>query len=436
MAETVKTMPKAKITGLKDGVTLANDIVSADQKVSKGLSGETFTSDNFASLGAIITQDNDLMNSFYHTLIDKVGLTWVASNEFYNKLKFLKKDYLQTGSIVEEIAYDAIEAMPYNPELDWQKALKNFPFVTAELFHRLNRADVYPVTINQMKLKQAFFTPQSFRDFVVRELENLTSSNEMDEFEYCVQTVNHLASNVAYPIAIGSTLATVDEYKHLLAAINTYAEILTMPSRSFNKLGFKRTSNIERLVLVTTPEVLANLNVNVNAPAYNLDYVKIIASRTITVPEMPENCVAMLVDERAFQIYDIVYATDYNHNGITRADNYFLHVQQIFSTSPAFNCIKFETVQAVETPVLGEFTPVTDTTELTKGQTYQVSCAVTSGYSKVTYTVEDSTDENTQITTYGLLYVGQNEKATTIKVTATAIENVTKQATYKIKGNS
>lgn len=436
MAENVKTMPKVKLTGLKDGVSLANDIANASPVVTQALNGQKFTNDNFSSLGALITQDNDLMNSFYHTLIDKVGLTWVASNEFYNKLKFLKKDYLQTGSIVEEIAYDAIESMPYNPEVDWQKALKNFPFVTAELFHRLNRADVYPVTINQMKLKQAFFTPQSFRDFIVRELENLTSSNEMDEFEYCVQTCNHLATNVAYPIAIGGTLATVDEYRNLLATINTYAEILTMPSRAYNKLGFKRASNIERLVLVTTPEVLAQINVNVNAPAYNLEYVKILASRTITVPEMPTNCVAMLVDERAFQIYDVVYATDYNHNGITRADNYFLHVQQIFSTSPAFNCIKFETVEAVDTPVLGDFKPVTDTTELVKGQTYQVSCDVTSGFSKVTYTVEDNTDENTQITTYGLLYVGQNEKASEIKVNATAIDNVTKQATYKIKGNS
>ena len=198
MAGTVKTMPKAKITGLKDGVTLANDIAKADPVVTQALNGQLFTNDNFSSLGALITQDDNLMNSFYHTLIDKVGLTWVASNEFYNKLKFLKKDYLQTGSIVEEIAYDAIEAMPYNPEVDWQKALKNFPFVTAELFHRLNRADVYPVTINQMKLKQAFFTPQSFRDFVVRELENLTSSNEMDEFEYCVQTSNCYWWNSSY----------------------------------------------------------------------------------------------------------------------------------------------------------------------------------------------------------------------------------------------
>ena len=435
MSETLKTMPKTKIKGLKDGVTLANDIANADPVVTQALDGQSFNADNFSSLGALITQDDKVMNSFYHTLLDKVGLTWVAGNEFYNKLKFLKKDYLQTGSIVEEIAYDAIEAMPYNPEVDWQKALKNFPFVTAELFHKLNRADVYPVTINQMKLKQAFFTPQSFRDFVVRELENLTSSNEMDEFEYCVQTVNALASNVAFPIAIGSSLATADEYKHLLATINTYAEVLTMPSRTFNKLGFKRTSNIERLILVTTPEVLANLNVNVNAPAYNLEYVKILASRTITVPEMPENCVAMLVDERAFQIYDVAYATDYNHNGMTRGDNYFLHVQQIFSTSPAFNCIKFETVQAVDTPVLGDFN-MADDTELTKGQTYQVSCAVTSGYSKVTYTLEDTTDENTQITTYGLLYIGQNEKAVSIKVNATAIDGVTKKATYKIKGNS
>lgn len=121
MSGTVKTMPKAKITGLKDGVALANDIAKADPVVTQALDGQLFTNDNFSSLGALITQDDNLMNSFYHTLIDKVGLTWVASNEFYNKLKFLKKDYLQTGSIVEEIAYDAIEAMPYNPEVDWQK---------------------------------------------------------------------------------------------------------------------------------------------------------------------------------------------------------------------------------------------------------------------------------------------------------------------------
>lgn len=436
MARELTVMPKGTGT-LKSGSEIMNELVGSNPKLKAVYdTDKPFNANNFSSQAEFILNDADLRTELYYTLIDKIGLTYFAMNVFYNDLKFLKKDYLRNGDIVEEIAMDVIEPMPYNPEVDWQKALKNFPSVYATMFHRNRRQEVYPVTINQTLLRRAFYSEQVFRDFIIEQLNNLVMSNEVDEFTCMVDLINFVAQNNAYPVSVGTQLTTKEDYEDLVISINTWAKNISFPTRNYNMLGFMRNTPQSRLVLVATPPVVAAMNVYVNAPAYNLDYVRLLSSRTIEVPELPNGVVALLVDERVLQIYDIVYATDYNHNGLTRGDNYFLHVQQIYSSSLSFNAVALK-LGDITAPVLGDFNPVTGST-LTKGQTYDIKVGVTltDAYKQVTYTVTGNTDENTQITPYGLLYIGQNEKAEQITVVATATQNVTKTATYTIKGNT
>lgn len=416
------------------GADVMNFLCQGNDVLAAGINGQVFTKDNFVELSNIIFNDQNLRTQLAFELYDKIGLTYVASNAYRNQLKMLKKDVLNNGAIVEEIAMDKIEPMPYNPEVNWQLALKNFMPTYGEIFHRLNRAQVYPLSNIIPILQRASTSEATFLQVLNEQLELLSSSNEIDEFEYFLELIHYIAENRAYPVQTDA-LSDDGSYKDLVALINTHANNLTFASRDYNMFNFKRATPLERMVFITTSEVSAHMNVYVNAPAYNLEFVKILTERTIIVPSLPENCVGLLMDDRLAQIYDVLYATDSNHNGLTMSDNQFLHVQQIISSSMQFNAIAFYTTVTNPTEIT-QVTPV-DNTTLTKGQTYPIQATVNQGYTNVKFELQGNTDENTQITPFGLLYVGQNEQAGAINVIIkSALGNQTKTMTYYIKGNT
>lgn len=433
MARNLASMPTGAYHP-STGADVMNYLCQGNDALATGINGQVFTKDNFVELSNIIFNDQNLRTQLAFELYDKIGLTYVASNAYRNQLKMLKKDVLNNGAIVEEIAMDKIEPMPYNPEVNWQLTLKNYLPTYAEIFHKLNRAQVYPLSNIIPILKRATTSEATFLQVLNEQLELLSSSNEIDEFEAFLQLIFYIATDRAYPIEV-NTLNDDASYKDFVALVNTYANNLTFASRDYNMLNFKRATPLERMIFITTSEVSAHMNVYVNAPAYNLEFVKILTERTIIVPSLPENCVGLLMDDRLAQIYDVLYATDSNHNGLTMSDNQFLHVQQIISSSLQFNAIAFYTSVTNPTQIT-TVTPV-DNTTLTKGQTYPIQATVNQGYTNVKYKLEGNTDENTQITPFGLLYIGQNEQTSAINViVTTALGNQTKTMTYYIKGNT
>lgn len=433
MARTLASMPRGAYSP-STGADVMNYLCQDNKILQAGINGQVFTTENFVELSNIIFKDNNLSTQLAFEFYDKIGLTYVAGSEFYNPLKPFKKDLLNNGAIVEEIAIDKIEPMPYNPEVNWQLAFKNFLPTYGEIFHDLNRAQVYPLTNIIPILKRAATSESTFLEVMNQQLALMAESNEIDEFEYFLDLVKYVATNRSYPIVTDAP-STKEDYEDFVALINTYANNLTFASRDYNMFNFKRATPLNRMVLITTSEIAANLNAKVNAPAYNLEFVKILTERTFIVPSLPDNCLALLADDRIFQIYDVLYATDSNHNGITMADNQFLHVQQIISASLQFNAIAFFAVANDPTSITS-VTPE-NATYLRKGQRYPIQVKLDKGYQNVKFELSGNTDKNTQITPYGLLYIGQNEAASAISINVkSAIGNQTKLLTYYITGNA
>lgn len=437
MATTLTALPQGLYNPMSRGSDIMNLLVQDNSILASALGDEPFTTENFVQKASIIINNENLVNQVYYELIDKIGLTYVATSSFYNKLNFLKKDALNNGDIVEEIQIDAIEPITYNPEINWQMAFKQYLPQMKTAFHKLNRAQVYPLTRNTIALKRAMRTEGAFANFIGEYMTNPTKSNQMDEFAYFGRAIYEIAENNAFPVEVGipATTATYDEF---LAIINTYAMNLGMPSRDYNMLGFKRTSDPQDLMFVTTPEILAHIQKLVKAKDYNLEFSAILADRTVTVSSdmLPENCLGLLCDTRCAQIYDVLYATDSNHNGLTMEDNIFLHVQQIISVSGGWNSVAFYTVVSEPTQVV--FTTTAQT--VAKGSTLLVEATSqdatsTIGYQHITYSISGQTDENTKITTFGLLYIGQNEQASTITVTATNYLGASATLSITVKGN-
>lgn len=433
MSRTLQSMNgNLKLNPNVNGVDILNSAVQSNNALSMALNGQQFTDDNFVELSQIIINDNDLSTQLYYELYDKIGLTYIATMSFNNRLKILKKDVLNVGSIVEEIAVDLTEPIPYNPEINWKYELKNFLPVYKEIFHKVNRAEVYPLTFNRTLFKRAMRTPQTFVDFLTQQYEILYTSNEADEFEKFLDDVKFVATNRSFPVNVGN-ISTKDDYLHLVALINTYANNLTFPSREYNLLNFKRVTPLERIVFITTSQIASELNTMVNQGAFNFEFVKILAERTIIVPSLPDDCLALICDDRVFQIYDVEYFTDTTHVGINASDNSFLHVQQIISASTQFNAVAFYTNKQTN-PTIISVDPQ-DKSVLTKGKVYNIIPTLTPGYKQVKFELMGNTDENTQITVFGMLYIGQREKAQVINVKLTAFGGATQTMTYYISGN-
>lgn len=432
MANELNQIPSSNVMDGMTGEQLVSDVIQGSSTLANQPLLQNVTRANFSSIGELIVSNNDWRNAFIYTLWDKIGLYWIAMNEFNNPLKFLKKDYLRAGAVVDELQMDLIEPMPYNPEVDWNKALANYVPTYLEMFHKINRRDVFPLTNINMMLRQAFSTPQTFMEMVNKQLSLLAQSNEASEFEEFVSLIQYVNENIAYKVQIAG-FTDKDSIEDSVATIRQWAIDLQYPSRDYNVAGFKRSAPYSELVLIAKSDALSQMDVKSLAAAFNMSKADFIAERIVTIPSFIDmgDCEVLLGDRRVFQIYDVEYATDSNHNGLTRADNYFLHVQQILSSSICCPVIGFK-AETVTATVLGDFTPATGSS-LKKGSTQLIKCAVTSGDNKqLHYSVTGNAVPETAITTYGLLHVGQLETAGSITVTCTAPGGVTKQATYTI----
>ena len=100
------------------------------------------TQDNLKDIGKALFSYEPAMNQFLNELINRIGMVFVHDKLYNNKLKFLKRGYLEYGDSIEEIFVDLAKAIHYVPapatgnECDVYKQYK--PEIVSA-FHRVNR---------------------------------------------------------------------------------------------------------------------------------------------------------------------------------------------------------------------------------------------------------------------------------------------------------
>ena len=223
--------------------------------------------------------------------------------------------------------------------------------------------------------------------------------------------------------------------KEFLAAARAYAGKLTFPNTIYNASAIDDVPVFVKpteLVLLITPDVQANIDVETLASVFQLDKAK-ISYRTVLVDEFPvPDCVAILTTEDFFQCRDTIYQNTSMYNPKTLATNYFLHHQGIYSVSPFVPAIMFTTGTATDvtvvkqkvtgiTATLGNATPAAgSTTPITVKLTGTLEPATIEGVTvapnaatfdvsvmRGTTAVKSST---TRVDEYGILHVAKNLK--------------------------
>lgn len=394
------------------------------------------TKDNLKEVGKALLEYKPAMNEFLNELVNKIGMTYVRRKMYRNKLAFLKRGMLEYGDTIEEIFVDIAKAKHYTPvPADdnlcdvWEV---NKPKIVSA-FHKVNREDMYTVTINEAMLKRAFSGYANFDSFIAGIFDSIYKADEYDEyvlFKHLIgETVkNSYLVNVTLPV----DRATSEEFSVKMRANGLALEYL---SRDYNQLGVATNTPLSEQILILKSSVVPVIDVLQLANNFNLNLGQPISGRIIVIDDFGINnddIIGCIIDKDFSMIWDTVYRTESIYNPRHMYWNYFLHHHQLIASSPFANCIGFTTGS-----VVGEVTGVKilpETQIIPKGYSNSIQTIVdTNGGqvdTSVSYEIATPTSENTKVEN-GVVYVGSDETVSELTITATTTSG-SKTATAKI----
>ncbi len=398
-------------------------------------------------------------NEFLNALINRIGLVLIRDQNWNNPLAKFKRGMLEWGDTIEEIQTGLTQAYVYNHDREYleRDIFGTYRPEAQSSFHKINRENYYPITVNEMALRRAFVNPNGLSQLVGNVIASASTSDQWDEFllmarmfaEY-EKNDGFFKVNVPNIQAQGSTQADTN---FALRRMREFAGNLQFLSRNYNAAGMPVAANIDDLELFITPEANAAIDVESLAGAFNVNRSD-IPMRTTIIPRehfgIP-GAQAVLTTRDFFVVADTFFETRQAENPVAIQTNYFLHHHQVVSTSRFVPAVLFTTepgdsitivdydVTGVDDLVVQDRNEAT-VTGVTRGEYYQITGeAVTDPEggpnSAVRYDIVGDGAElspRTYVTQAGALYVAHDEQSDAITVTATSVDDPDFTATVEL----
>lgn len=321
-------------------------------------------------VGEVIYGTPAFSNYFISALINRIALVRVRSANFNNMYKELKKGYLEFGETVEEVFVNIAKARDFSVEKAEAREFKRTIPDVRSAFHAMNWRVQYPITIEDMELRQAFLSMNGVQDLIAKLVDSIYNANEYDEyllFKYLI--IKAIAHGKMYPVSIGDGTDMHEAAVQYRGMSNN----LEFMNSKYNDAGVRTTTRKEDQYIFMDSFYNAKYDVNVLASAFNMDkatfmgHLKLIDSwntfdnerfdiiransdgiEEVTADELAlmADVKAVLVDEEWFQIYDNLDKMTEQYCASGMYWNYFYNVWKTISTSPFSNAIVFVTSTA------------------------------------------------------------------------------------------
>ena len=332
------------------------------------------TQDNIATIGNALQQYTLLYNEFCDALVNKIGKTILESKLFENRLARFKSGTVMDQKDVEEIFIEMAKAEgPYDNEGENPLGRRAQPDVKV-LYHRMNRRDVYAITIGDVDFLRVFKSEATLDSFISRLINSVYSGANYDEWLAMKNLVatydgyfevecpeiygNEGASgtridtgyedmNAEPNMKLGENGNTLNDLfafraKSFVKAVRKIAMDVSFPSTQFNKAGVMTWSNPSEMVLLINKDLLTEIDVEVLSKSFNMGKTDI----QVEIVPMDDfgsltDTMAVLVDKDWFRVYDTLSHFEPQRNAHGLFTNYFYHVHQILSASTFKNAIRF-----------------------------------------------------------------------------------------------
>lgn len=364
------------------------------------------TEDNIQAISNILFNDayQPMLNEFVTNLINRIGLTIIRNKTFSNPLSILRKGSMPLGTDIQDLYENPAEAEQYElSNTAMAKLLTITDPDTHVAYYRRNRKDLYTKTISRENLQGAFVSWEKFESYISAITTSLYSGNYIDEFELTKSLVDGAYDNNKVIVETVSPVTDETSAKAFIKKCRSLFNKMKLPSTQYNayskfsgaKGTIKTWTEEDRFVLIVTSDVMAEVDVDVLARAFNIENTKFLG-RVIEVDSFEnEEIQAILCDESWFQIYENLMRFDEFYNARTMTWNEYLHVWQTYAICPFANAVVFATAQ----PKPATAVSVSDVS-VAKDRTANVT---------VTLTPTDATTE--------LEYISGNESVFTVSST-------------------
>lgn len=331
---------------------------------------EVATVNDIPKVGEIIYGTPAFANQFINALVNRIAIVRVQGATFNNPYSILKKGYIEYGETVEDIFVSIAKAVDFNVEKAAKREFQRTIPDVRSAFHVMNWRVMYPVTIQDEDLRQAFLSIEGVQNLITKIVDSIYTAAEYDEFllfKYLlIKTISH---GKMYPTSIG----TGADLSEAAVQFRGTSNLLPFMSSKYNEVGVKTNTPKERQVIFMDAMFNAQFDVNVLASAFNMDKADFMGRlfiidnwtdfdnerfdiiransdgiEEVTADELAllANVKAVILDDNWFQVYD-------NNNKFTEKYvasglywNYFYHTWKTVSNSPFANAVVFVTSAA------------------------------------------------------------------------------------------
>lgn len=331
---------------------------------------EVETANDIPRVGEIIYGTPAFANQFINALVNRIAIVRVQSATFNNPYSILKKGYLEYGETVEDIFVSIAKAVDFNVEKAAKREFQRTIPDVRSAFHVMNWRVMYPVTIQDEDLRQAFLNIEGVQNLIAKIVDAVYTAAEYDEFllfKYLL--IKAISHGKMFPTSIGAGA----DLSEAAVQFRGTSNLLPFMSNDYNEAAVKTNTPKDRQVIFMDAMFNAQFDVSVLASAFNMDKADFMGRlflidnwtdfdnerfdiiransdgiEEVTTDELAllANVKAVIMDENWFQVYD-------NNNKFTEKYvasglywNYFYHTWKTVSNSPFANAVVFVTSAA------------------------------------------------------------------------------------------
>lgn len=293
--------------------------------------------------GAFETYDV-LFNEYKTALIHKIGKTLIEQKLFKNKLARFKSGAILDEKDVEEIFIDMAKgASTFDPDGKNPLGRRTDDNVKV-VYHRMNRRDTYDFTIGDLDFLRAFRSEQTLDTFIAGLINSVYTRAEYDEWVIMKNLLATYDGYVDYQVAEITDSNPEKTAKQFVKTVRKAVQDVGFYTPNYNKMKVMTSSEPKNLVLLVNKDVLAEIDVEVLAKAFNMGKTDI---ETAIIP-MDDfgtltDTYAIMIDKDWFKVFDTLSTMTHQYNAQGLFTNYFLHIQQIDSASPFKTAVRFTT---------------------------------------------------------------------------------------------
>ena len=306
---------------------------------------------NLQEVGNPIINYEAVGNEFIDSIINKIVAQLIIRRMWENPLAILRRDTMPLGWDIEENHVNPAQAQNYDgTEVGMAKILKMEKPDVATVYYRLNRQDMYQVTINNDQLRAAFTAWSKMEDLIAGIVDSLYTGNTIDEYKYTKQLISDAIANNR--IIMQNVANPVDDVtgKNFMAVLRGLSMMFTFPSTSYNsyqKISGKPPrmtwSPIQDQIILIRGDVASKIGVEVLSTLFNVEYADYIARNIVVDNFGDETTLAVLADRNAFLIMEQLRQFRTFYNGASLGWQYFYHAWDLFSLSPFHNMVALTT---------------------------------------------------------------------------------------------